>query len=182
MSISVITATVTGRESMLDECVASVVAQTLKPVEHIVMLDSELEGCSAMVNRMVAKADGDWLFFLADDDLILPRCLELHWEATDGADIVYGPPLIWGIHDPWWYFQAPPAIPATALMRKSLFLDLGGYDEDATREEDRGLWTRALAAGAKFVRISDAPTWVYRLNHGGNKSLAETRYAAGVPV
>lgn len=174
MRISVITATVPGRESFLTECVASVVGQTVAPLEHIVLLDREREGCSAMVNRMVARAEGDWLFFLADDDVALPRCLELHAQAE--ADIVYGPPLVWGIHDPWWFYQEPPAIPSTALMRKELFMELGGYDPDAKREEDRGLWIRALDAGATFARL-DEPTWVYRI-HGANKSMVGTRYEA----
>ena len=120
--------------------------------------------------RAADKALGDWVFFLADDDLALPRCLEIHMEHADNADIVYAPPLVWGIHDPWWYFQAPPAIPATALMRRDLFLELGGYDESVVREEDRGLWTRAMAAGARFVRAGAEPTWVYRM-HQNNKSL-----------
>lgn len=184
IDVSIITASIPERGAMLAECELSIQAQTWNPlrIEHLIMVDEDREGCSAMVNRMAAIAQGDWLFFLADDDLALPRCIEAHMARTADAAIVYGPPLVWGIHDPWWYFQAPPAIPATALMRRDLFLELGGYDEQATREEDRGLWTRALTAGARFVRISDAPTWVYRLNHGGNKSLSETRYAAGVPV
>ena len=171
--ISVITATIAGRKEMLGECRASIESQTYPDWQHIVMEDHEREGCSVMVNRMVAASEGEWLFFLADDDLALPGCLGAHWEHAVDADIVYGPPLVWGIHDPWWYFQAPPAIPATALMRKSLFLELGGYDEAATREEDRGLWTRAMEAGARFKRIEGQPTWVYRM-HTGNKSLVNS--------
>jgi glycosyltransferase involved in cell wall biosynthesis len=168
--ISVITATIEGRETMLAECQASIEGQTYPDWQHIVLLDREREGCSVMVNRLADAAEGEWLFLLADDDIALPRCLELHIDAADEADIVYGPPLVWGIHDPWWYFQAPPAIPATALIRRDVFFELGGYDERVKREEDRGLWTRAVEAGARFVRV-DEPTWVYRLNHGGNKSL-----------
>lgn len=169
--ISVITATVEGREAYLSECRLSVAAQTHRDYEHLVTLDKNREGCSVMCNRMVADAKGEWLFLLADDDLALPRCLELHLAHADNADIVYAPPLVWGLHDPWWFFQAPPVIPATALIRRSLWLELGGYDETATREEDRGLWTKAVEAGARFVRAEGEPTWVYRI-HGGNKSMA----------
>lgn len=174
MTVSVITATIPGREAMLRECRASIAGQTYAAAQHIVLMDELREGCSVMVNRAANKALGDWVFFLADDDLALPRCLEIHMEHADNADIVYAPPLVWGIHDPWWYFQAPPAIPATALMRRDLFLELGGYDESVVREEDRGLWKRAMAAGARFVRASGDPTWVYRM-HQTNKSLAENR-------
>lgn len=176
MLVSVITATIPGREAMLAECKASVEAQTHDAWEHIVLRDDRREGCSVMVNKMVAAAKGDYVFLLADDDLALPRCLELHLAAAGDGGIVYGPPLVWGIHDPWWFYQAPPAIPSTALMSRELFLDLGGYDETATREEDRGLWTRALDAGTTFARL-DEPTWVYRI-HGGNKSMVGTPYEA----
>lgn len=169
--VSVITATVEGREDMLAECEASVRAQTFDHWEHLVMLDEQREGCSVMCNRMVAQAKGEWVFLLADDDLALPGCLEHHLAHSHDADIVYAPPLVWGIHDGWWYFQSPPAIPATALIRTELWHQLGGYDETALREEDRGLWIRAVEAGARFVRAEGQPTWVYRL-HGDNKSFA----------
>jgi glycosyltransferase involved in cell wall biosynthesis len=176
--VSVITATIPERAKMLAECKASVQAQSYPRVEHIVERDDHREGCSVMVNRAVARAEGDWLLPLADDDLILPRCVEILLAHSADADIVYSPPLVWGLHDPWWFFQAPPAIPATALVRASLWRDLGGYDESARREEDRKLWTRAVDAGARFVRADEQPTWVYRV-HGANKSLAGQQIAVG---
>lgn len=170
--VSVITATIPGREAMLAECEASIQAQTFKDWEHLVLLDAEREGCSTMCNRMVAAAQGEWLFLLADDDLALPGCLATHLEHAADADIVYAPPLVWGQKNPWWFYMAPPAIPATALIRRDLWLELGGYMEGAVREEDRKLWTAALEHDARFVRADTAPTWVYRLGHGGNKSFA----------
>lgn len=170
--VTVITATIPERAGMLEECVASVCAQTYRDYEHLILLDSKREGCSAMVNRMVADAQGEWLLPIADDDLLLPGCLQTLLDHSEDADVVYSPPLVWGLHDPWWFFQAPPAIPSTALVRTSVWRELGGYDETAVREEDRKLWAKAVERGARFVRASDDPTWIYRLNHGGNKSFA----------
>lgn len=172
MKVSVITATIPGRERFLEECKASVTAAGgFVDLEHLVMLDEHREGCSVMCNRMVEQATGDWLFLLADDDLVLPHGIQRLLEASENADVVYSPPLVWGLHDPWWFFQAPPAIPATALIRKSLWDTLGGYDVTAKREEDRKLWTAAVERGYRFVRVDDQPTWIYRLGHGGNKSF-----------
>lgn len=167
--VSVITATIPERKPLLVECEVSVQSQTFGGWEHLILDDSEREGCSKMVNRLVAEAKGDWLFPLADDDLMLPRCLELLVGCSDEADIVYSPPLVWG-RPTEWFTQAPPAIPATALVRKSLWLELGGYDEGAVREEDRKMWIKAVDAGARFVRFDTDPTWVYR-HHDGNKSF-----------
>lgn len=175
--VSVITATIPERAEWLAECEASVRAQTVGCWEHLILLDKEREGCSVMVNRLVAEAQGDWILPLADDDMLLPACLETLLAHSRDADVVYSPPLVWGLHDPWWYFQAPPAIPATALVRADLWRSLGGYDEAVVREEDRGMWIKAVEREARFVRASDSPTWVYRLGHGGNKSLPQLRAA-----
>lgn len=165
---------------MLAECRASVLSQTVDCWEHLVLVDHEREGCSKTMNKLAAKAQGEWLLPLADDDLLLPGCIETLLAHSDDADVVYSPPLMWapGIHDPWWFFQAPPAIPATALVRASVWRELGGYDETATREEDRKLWTKAVERDARFVRASDAPTWVYRL-HGANKSFTGNALVSG---
>jgi glycosyltransferase involved in cell wall biosynthesis len=168
--VSVLTPSIPERASMLAECEQSVQAQTFNGWEHLVVVDEQRLGCAATMNELAVSAKGEWLLPLADDDLILPGCLETLLAHTQDADVVYPPPLVWGTHDPWWYFQAPPVIPSFALIRTRLWRDLGGYNEALSREEDRDLWTRALAAGARFVRADESPTWVYR-HHQGNKSF-----------
>lgn len=167
--VSVLTPTIDGREDLLEECVASVQAQTFDRFEHRVLFDEHREGCSATMNRLAAGALGDWLLPLADDDLLLPGCLESLLAHSDEGDIIYAPPLVTGNEDRWWFYQAPPVIPSFALIDRILWADLGGYDETLRHEEDRDLWTRALDVGAKFVRVDD-PCWVYR-QHAGNKSF-----------
>jgi hypothetical protein len=105
---------------------------------------------------------------LADDDLLLPGCLA-SLLAGQEADVIYSPPLVTGNEDRWWFYQEPPVIPAVALIRRTLWDDLGGYDETLSREEDRNLWVKAIEAGATFWRVLE-PCWVYR-QHGGNKSF-----------
>lgn len=171
--VSVITPTIPERDELLIECYLSVRAQTLpkNQYEHVVEMDDAHAGCSATMNRAAARAAGDWLLPLADDDLLLPGCLETLLAHTDDADIVYAPPLVTGNEDRFWFFQAPPAIPSFALIRRSLWFELGGFDETLVREEDRDLWIKAMDVDARFVRV-DEPCWVYR-QHGGNKSFAK---------
>lgn len=161
--VSVLTPTIPSRAALLEECRLSVLVQTFGGWEHLVLLDSTRRGCSETMNELARKAQGEWLVPLADDDLILPGCLATLVAAAErtGADVVYAPPLVWNApHRGFW--QEPPCIPSFALVRKRLWDDLGGYDEDVVREEDRGLWTRALEAGAKFERTDAGPCWVYR--------------------
>lgn len=167
--VSVLTPSLPERSGLLEECRRSVEAQTFREFEHHVEVDHDRVGCAVTMNQLADDADGDWLLPLADDDLLLPGCLSTLAAHTDEGDVIYSPPLVTGNEDRWWFFQEPPVIPAVALIRASLWRDLGGYDESLLHEEDRDLWVKALDACARFVRI-DEPTWVYR-QHSGNKSF-----------
>jgi GT2 family glycosyltransferase len=167
--ISILTPSIPERAAMLEECKRSVVAQTSEDWEHLIEIDTERRGCAVTMNLLAERAVGEWLLPLADDDLLLPGCLEQLLAYSEDAEIVYPPPLVWG-QPAEWFTQAPPVIPSFALIRRSLWVELGGYDESRVREEDRDFWIKALAAGARFVRADAQPTWVYR-HHGGNKSF-----------
>jgi GT2 family glycosyltransferase len=167
--ISILTPTIHERAGFLRECEASVAAQTYAAHEHRIMVDGEREGFAVTMNKLAADAVGEWLLPLADDDLLLPGCLHSLLAQAGEGDIIYAPPLVTGNEDRWWFFQAPPVIPSCALIRRSLWEELGGYDELLRHEEDRDLWIRALATDARFVRVEE-PCWVYRL-HAGNKSF-----------
>jgi glycosyltransferase involved in cell wall biosynthesis len=168
--VSVLTPTLAlERADFLRECEASVNAQTWSGWEHLILNDKNREGCAITMNRLAREAQSDWFLPLADDDLLLPGCLETLLANRADADVIYAPPLVTGNEDRWWFFQSPPAIPSCALIRADLWDTLGGYDETRFREEDRDLWVRALAADAKFVRV-DEPCWVYR-QHTGQKSF-----------
>lgn len=166
--VSVMTPSITERGALRIECRQSVASQTYRAFEHLVVVDKAREGCAVTMNRLAKAASGEWLLPLADDDLLLPGALAALMRHVAEADVVYAPPLVWGNGDGHFWGE-PPKIPSFALVRASLWEELGGYDEGRIREEDRDLWARALAAGARFVRTDDEPTWIYRF-HGGNKS------------
>jgi hypothetical protein len=78
--IVVVTPSLPERADLRAECMASVAAQTLAPVAHVVMIDYERAGPAAMLNRMLPAcwtARADWVAQLADDDLADPNHLEL---------------------------------------------------------------------------------------------------------
>lgn len=177
--VSVVTTAIQSRaDDLLVECEASVRAQIGVSCEHLVWMDEAGQGAAWGVNHLAQKAQGEWLLPLADDDLILPRCLEILTSASDGADVVYSPPLVWG-NDSWHFFQDPPYIPATALIRRELFLKLGGYEQGIVREEDRSFWWKAYDADATFVKVAEHPTWVYRF-HAPDSGHQNKSYHGGV--
>ena len=146
--------------------------QTHSGWEHLRLLDDQHEGCAATMNTLADQARGDWLLPLADDDLLTPSALRTLLGYTKGADVVFSPPLVWGLSQAAsaHFYADPPAIPSFCLIRASVWKDCGGYDQDWHREEDRRFWIRALEAEARFVKCEEGPTWIYR-HHGGNKSF-----------
>lgn len=171
MSVAVLITSIPERAHLLKECMASVRSQTLPPDEVHVNVDDDHLGCAVSANKLVKLAKSEWIVPFADDDLLLPGCLEtLMPVARRNPDaVVYAPPLVWG-QPQEWFTQAPPCIPSFCVMPRAMWWELGGYDEGCSREEDRKMWIRAMAAGVEFIRVDHTPTWVYR-HHGGNKSF-----------
>lgn len=172
--VSVLTPTIKGRERWLRECVASVASQTLGNHEHLILLDKDRRGCSWTTNRLAEKAKGAWLFILADDDLLLPGCLEHLLTSVQSAGVIYSPPMVWG-EDRGQFWGEPPGIPACALISAALWRQVGGYNQELKQVEDGDLWARMDQRGAIFRRVADQPTWVYRFwwkpdGKPGNKS------------
>ena len=168
--VSVITPTIPSRAAFLEECKASVAGQTTEhPYEHLVRLDDRGEGNSVTTNRLASEAKGDWLLPIADDDLLCPGALRILLANSGQGDIIWARPLVWGNDSPHLTQGQPPKIPSFGLIKTELWYRLGGYDENITREEDRGLWQRALDVGAEFHLVEEGPVWIYRF-HGGNKS------------
>lgn len=166
--MSILIPTIPERRAFLERAVRSVKRQIDNRWECLIETDWQHRGCALTVNTLSNRASGEWLLILADDDYLRPDCL-LGLRACSGeADVVYSRPVVLG-RDADGYHGEPPAIPSLALIRKTLWVELGGYDLLLRHMEDRDLWTRALAAGARFVRADDY-LWSY-IFHGDNKSL-----------
>lgn len=173
--ISVITASLPSRSAMLAECVASVASQTLAPAEHLVLVDHARRGPAEVRWQLVLAAASEWIAVLDDDDVLYPRHLELLAAETPRADIVYSYCEVEGRDwTPNHHFDADLLrarnyIPITALIRRDLIVELGGWNDGAANGwEDWDLWLRALDAGATFASVPEI-TWRYRF-HGGNRT------------
>lgn len=175
-TVSVLTATLASRASLLTECRASVDAQT-HPCEHLVLEDSLREGPQAIRNRLATGSVSDWLLPLDDDDLLDPDCVEVLLAASADADIVYPFCRVEGRDDFYvvnklWCERSlflQPFIPVTALVRRDFFVMLGGYRNVPL--EDYDLFKRAVLHGARFVCVPEV-VWSYRFIDGVNKFQA----------
>lgn len=170
MSVTVITATMPGRESLLAEAMASVAAQTLAPTEHLVAVDYVQRGGARPKNLLASAVTTDWLATLDDDDILYPDHLAELMAVTD-ADVVYSGCDVVG-PDPWEAYNQPfdaellrrlSIVSHNALIRTELVLEVGGWNEE--KGYDWTFWHKCLDAGARFVQIPQH-TWSYRLEAG----------------
>lgn len=187
--ITVVTPTSGTRESMLTEAVASVQAQTLSPLEHIVVDDGSYSvppmtgvtvlridagGPGPARNAAIEQARGDVIALLDDDDLWHPHHLETvvgAMEAT-GADVVYADCLVENRRDGYGFdvldFDGARlmernfiCLPAT-VVRTAALRSVGGFP-DEPRGQDWSLWKRMHLAGHRFHHVPDI-TVTYRFH------------------
>ena len=169
MEVAVLTPTLPERANLLEECKASVSAQTV-PCSHLVGVDEKREGPSDIRNRLAASSHADWFLPLDDDDLLDPDYLELLAPYLDKGDVVYPWCRVEGKDDwtPNRLFRADPLlsynfIPVTALVRADLWREVGGMRNEPF--EDFRFWQRCLGVGARFFCLEEV-AWTYRIHPG----------------
>lgn len=158
-------------EVLLGTALRSVAAQTVKPKAHLVRVDYAKDGLAATRNALIGQVETDWFVPLDDDDILQKPFLERLIRQAAHADVVYSRVYVHGSDwAPYRYaFDARALrkenyIPATALIKRSLWERLGGYRD--VPMEDWDFWLRALDAGATFQHVPET-LWVYRF-HDGN--------------
>lgn len=149
------------------------------------------QGVSAARNRGVRAARGDWIAFLDSDDEWLPEKLAEQVAmlgAEPGCRIVHTDE-IWirnGVRvNPrrrhrkaggWIFRNCLPLCaisPSSALLHRSIFDDVGAFDEDLPACEDYDFWLRCTAREA--VTFVDLPLVI---KHGGHADQLSRRVEA----
>jgi glycosyltransferase involved in cell wall biosynthesis len=195
--VTVLTATLGRRQQLLAEAVASVRAQTLPPLEHIIVDDGSFSvgptdgvqvlpvshrGLGPARNAGLAEARGEAVALLDDDDLWWPGHLETVCSVMEetGADVVYADCEEVGRRDGYAItvrdFDADLlarenfiCVPAT-LVRVRALRAVGGFGAGAL--EDWDTWKRMAANGARFVHVP-VVTVTYRF-HADNLTYGGT--------
>jgi glycosyltransferase involved in cell wall biosynthesis len=171
MSVSVITATIPGREQFLRRAINSVANQTLKPQAHLIGVDYAKRGGAAMKTDLGFAAESKWIAILDDDDWLYPEHLAALVEAaeTQHCDVAYSWCDVAG-ENPWLGYNQPfdPELLKTtsivshnAIVRTNLFVELGGFKQ--VKGYDWLFWVAAHQAGARFTCV-ERPTWLYDLS------------------
>jgi hypothetical protein len=188
LDVTVLIPTIPSRKMFLAGALKSVRDQTYQPVDVLVEEDVDREGPAAVRNRLLARAETDWVAFLDDDDWLLPHHLHtlVVAQQESGADLVWPWFQVEGGTDPFpahrgrqWNPADPHQIPITVLARRDAILDVGGFrsipegpvDGDGNRAgEDFQLWLDMSAAGHQF-RHTPEITWMWRHWRGNTSGL-----------
>jgi glycosyltransferase involved in cell wall biosynthesis len=193
--VSVITPVYNG-EPYLAEAIESVLAQTYRPIEHIVVDDGSTDGTRAIVqsyptvkylyktnggigsarNAGIREATGKYLAFLDSDNLWMPEKLSLQMAVFHGnpaLEIVSG--LVEqfvspGLEQRYSFYAAPiRGYGACAIVLKRAALDrLGWFPEDSITPDVA--WIAAMIdRNQEFMVVPQL--LVRRRIHGGNTSI-----------
>ena len=168
---------------------AEMVAGLGDPRVALVQRDAP-HGPSAARNVGAEQAGGEWLAFCDDDDLWAPDKLAEQVAAAEAAgrdwafvgsvnvgdalEVVAGapPPGPQEVVDALLRYNAVPGGGSNVILRRTLFEDLGGFDERFPPCEDWELWIRLAREGPPAV--VNRPLMGYRL-HAGSSSLDTAR-------
>jgi glycosyltransferase involved in cell wall biosynthesis len=198
-TVTIVTASLPGRQRMLDQAVRSVERQSVRCL-HLWHVDTDREGPAAVRNRLLVDARTEFVGFLDDDDILYRRHVEVCLAALrdSGACVAY----------PWFRFVHPAGIyprgeflrihradgpvhafgepfdpaaldhanfvPVTVVARTACLRQVGGFPLPCSAEWPHDTceeWGlwRRLVAAGHRFVHVPEVTWEYRV-HGGNTS------------
>ncbi|MBN9686191.1 MULTISPECIES: glycosyltransferase [unclassified Corallococcus] len=192
---AVITPSMDGRAEYLAEARGSVRATVCAPlgfdVEHRVHVQQQRLSPGAARNALIRESDPDaWIVPLDDDDLLLQRTLHHYaelilqhharrWFVADFVRVDEERRYLPGQDYAAWTFPTPVRmliaifraehfLQGNVCFHRSLFEQVGGYDESLWMAEDLDLYVRFLLAGHLPVRGAHL-SHLHRV-HPGNSS------------
>jgi len=152
--------------------------------QYYIILHQENQGPAAARNAGAKMAKGNNLLFLDSDNKIRKNFIDkaLQMLNLGNADIVYGKPAFFGATTEQRFktgefniesMLVVNHIDICSMIRKKVWEDLGGFDEDRRliAFEDWDFWIRAGAAGYNFCFI-DEVMFDYRIT---NNSLLDNK-------
>jgi glycosyltransferase involved in cell wall biosynthesis len=138
--------------------------------DNVQVLHQENAGPSAARNAGVVVSTGHWLTFLDSDDLMMPgrlaaqiqelrrvgpNSMVMGEETIEIADGIVPPGSITerlAMPRPWW-------LTMTMMTSRSVFDDVGGFDESLRMAEDTELLFRMRRRGVHIEHVEQVWTW-----------------------
>jgi len=142
---------------------------------------------SPMFNKALEKAEGDYIKYLHDDDMLTPNCIEDSVRAIEeqGVDFIHGNSINIHIDEGNKEHLYIPSVKnvtlatllhknvihsGTTMYRREIFEKLGGFDESLQNSEEYEFNLRCLANGFKCGYCNS--NLVYYRRHSKQKSVS----------
>jgi glycosyltransferase involved in cell wall biosynthesis len=176
------------------------IAESFGPPVRVIRRNNS--GQAASRNFAVQQASCEWIAFIDADDLWDPCKLEKQKMAlaeTPGAELCYTARVCFEQtgHDcirPTLTIPVPPArqirkalsrsttfLPSSVVIRRSVFLDAGGFNSHYKIVEDWDLWLRLLSAGVVFTACTE-PLLLYRTHEASISRRADVALAECIEI
>lgn len=163
---------VKGARPFMDAALASLSAQEMDDDLEIIVQDGDVEpdaGQSDALNKGFAKANGEWLFWLNADDILLPGALRavarviasdsgVRWITGNEVFVdAMGRIVSCAVGHAWREGLSCQTVPhvygPSSFFRRELFMSVGGCDRALRFCMDWDLWIRFGQQGARFRRL-----------------------------
>ncbi len=140
----------------------------------IAVISQDNKGLASAKNTGVKHAAGEYLFFLDSDDRVKPGYIQQCINILDNdstAGVVYANADAFGDSSRTNFVAQPfditslllqNHVPSCVVMRRKVWEDAGGFDENLRRYEDWECWIRVYKTGWKF-RLLQQPGFEYRI-------------------
>lgn len=182
-----------GSRDATERLVAEFAAGGTQPVRYL--RHEQNRGLTNTRNTGIAAARAEWIAILDSDDLWTPEHLATCWERVQSGavDLVHGGSILFesetgaeverrapdaqAVADfPRSLFESRYAIqPSSALLARSLWERVSGFNPDFQHVEDREMWLRCARAGGRFA-YTGRETCRYR-KHGAAMSAQSAAMA-----
>ena len=177
--LTVLVPSIPERAEMLQECLASIAAQTEQPGRIVVSVDNAVIPIHTHHNSLMAGVETPWVMYFADDDLMMPTYVEtvMRW-----ARALMHPAVVWTYTKGEYpgYRQEfsrelllkESIVSGAAVFSTELFEAAGRFRDEFGADWE--FWKRLAAnPSVKFHSISEELV-EYRY-HGANHSLGFRR-------
>jgi len=148
-------------------------AEILTGFDSIRVVEQDNKGVSAALNAAIDASTGDFVVMFDSDDLWPSNRVSLqvaHFEANPDVGCVLGrqewmnPPAWLGRDPVYGDLDGIPLV--SAMFRRSVLDEVGGFDESYTHSEDMDLLIRIRECGIGIAIIPEVV--IHRRFHGGN--------------